>query len=60
MVDVVCDARGMAGHPGVWWSTTEFQDEVAGHAYIIRFPNSSPDDIMGPCLDASHGLPSEH
>jgi len=51
---------GMAGHPGVWWSSTQFPDGVSGHAYIIMFPNSSPDDIMGQCLDDSHGLPSEH
>src|SRR5882724_177021 len=51
---------GMAGHSGVWWSSTEFPDGVSGHAYIIMFPNSSPDDIMGQCLDDSHRLPSEH
>src|SRR5882724_5848579 len=29
---------GMAGHPGVWWSSTDFPDGVSGHAYIIIFP----------------------
>jgi len=38
VVDVVCDARGMAGHPGVWWPSTEFPDGgVPGNAYVIMF-----------------------
>jgi len=40
--------RGMAGYPGVWWSSTEFPDGVAGHAYIIMFPNSYVNDLLDP------------
>src|SRR5882724_5186000 len=51
---------GMAGHSGVSWFSNAFPDGVSGYAYILMFPNSSPHDIMGQCLDDSHGLPSEH
>src|SRR5882724_5886554 len=51
---------GMAGHSGMWSSPNQCPDVVPGHAYIIRFPNSTPDDIMGQCLDDSHRVPSEH
>jgi len=37
---------GMAGHSGVWWSSTEFPDGVSGHAYIIMFPNSYVNDLL--------------
>jgi len=40
--------RGMAGHPGVWWPSTEFPDGVSSHAYVILFPNSYVNDLLNP------------